>query len=132
VVKVFLVALYFWFSCQKLVCISLLSHSCYIPCSFLTSSFYYSNYTVSEYKLLTSSLCNFPRPPTVSPSWVQIFSSAPYEYSQIFSVCVLSLISHQYKTGDRIKYCVNSNGFRRWGITLGINGFLGFVHRPLL
>jgi hypothetical protein len=43
-----------------------------------------------EYKLWSSSLCNFLQPPITHFSWIQIFSSAPC--SQTSSICVLPLM----------------------------------------
>lgn len=115
------------FSYKNSVYIPLLCHSCYMPCSFLTS-LHDSNYIIGEYRSLIS-LCNFLRPPTISPSWVQIFSLAPNEYSQTISEN--NFYSHPYKTEDKIKFCVGFKGFHRWCMTLVITGLLGFVHRPL-
>jgi hypothetical protein len=75
-----------------------------VPCQSHPPWLDHSNYTWRRVQVIKLPLWSFLQPPTLHPSSVNIFSSAPYP--QTPSVCVPSLVSktkfHTYKTTGKI------------------------------
>ena len=88
---------------QNPVYASPLPHTCYMPCPSHSSQFYHLNNI--EYRLLSSSLCNFLHFPVTSSLWVPNILISTLFFKTLSlrsSLNVSNQVSHPYKTTGKI------------------------------
>jgi hypothetical protein len=86
---------------QNIICMSHLSHVCYMSRQSHPSWFDHPNNFCWSVQIMNSSLCSLLQPPPIPPSQVQIFSKPLVLCS---SLRVRDPVSHTYKTRGKIMF----------------------------